>query len=285
MRFGPAGNCEDFYEKGYKSTLQAPAYLQEMGLSAFEYACGRGVMLKEETARAIGDAAQKHGIAVSIHAPYFTNLCNPDEEKQAKTIDYLLQAARAVTQMGGRRVIFHPGALMKRTREAAMETALVVMQRAVQEVLSAYPNVLLCPETLGKRNQFGNLQEVLALCAPYAGVVIPCIDFGHLHAAGCGAIRGAEEYEDILMCAVKALGPERMRAFHIHFSHIEFTAAGEKRHMKFSDEGYGPEFAPLADVLKKMELHPTVICESAGSQAMDALTMRDACKVRGIDVF
>ena len=54
VRFGPAGNCEDFYEKGYKSTVQAPEYLEKMGLDAYEYSCGRGVLLKQETAEKIG---------------------------------------------------------------------------------------------------------------------------------------------------------------------------------------------------------------------------------------
>lgn len=272
--FGPAGNSEDFYARGFKSTLQAPQYLAQMGLTAYEYSCGRGVMLKEETARKIGDAAAQQGIRVSIHAPYFTNLCNPDPEKQAATLNYLLQAAQAVTWMGGRRVIFHPGALMKSTRQAARERAEDCMRRAVEEVLGAFPHVVLCPETLGKRNQYGTLEEVLALCAPYGEHVVPCIDFAHLHAAGTGCIQGEADFDALLAQAEEALGSERMRFFHMHFSHIEYTAAGEKRHRTFAEPGFGPDFAALAPCLVRRGMRPTVICESAGTQAADAATMQ-----------
>lgn len=274
IRFGPAGNSEDFYERGFKSTVQAPEYLAGMGLTAYEYSCGRGVMLKEETARKIGEAAARWGVRVSIHAPYFTNLCNPDPEKQAATLQYLLQAARAVTWMGGTRVIFHPGALMKSTRQAARERAEACMRRVAEEVLGAYPEVVLCPETLGKRNQYGTLEEVLALCAPYGERVVPCIDFAHLHAAGGGCIAGESDFDALLNQAEAALGHERMRAFHMHFSHIEFTAAGEKRHRTFAEPGFGPDFAALAPCLLRRDLTPTVICESAGTQAADAATMQ-----------
>ena len=274
-RFGPAGNCEDFYDKGYKSTVQAPGYLKEMGLNAYEYSCGRGVMLKEDTARRIGEAAAENGVAVSIHAPYFTNLCNPDLEKLAGTVRYLAQAAQAVLWMGGRRVIFHPGALMKSSREEARERAEAAMKRCVEEVLSAYPDAVLCPETLGKKNQYGTLAEVLSLCAPYGEHVTPCIDFAHLHAAGCGCINGESDFDALLETAEQTLGHARMARFHMHFSHIEYTGAGEKKHRTFADEGFGPDFAYLAPCLARRGLTPTVICESAGTQAQDARQMRE----------
>ena len=274
VRFGPAGNCEDFYEKGYKSTVQAPEYLEKMGLDAYEYSCGRGVLLKQETAEKIGRAAADHHVALSIHAPYFTNLCNPEPAKQDATVNYIRQAAQAICWMGGTRVIFHPGALMKSTREAAHERALALMHRVTDEVLSEFPEIVLCPETLGKRNQYGTLEEVLALCAPYGERVLPCIDFAHLHAAGCGCIRSRRDFAAMLDRAEEILGKVRMQAFHIHFSHIEFTAAGEKRHRTFAEEGFGPDFAELAPELAARGMTPTVICESAGTQAADAAQMQ-----------
>lgn len=274
IRFGPAGNSEDFYAKGYKSTFQAPEYLSQMGLNALEYSSGRGVTLRQETAEKIGQAAAEHGIAISIHAPYFTNLCNPDPIRQDATVRYIMQAAQAVKWMGGQRVIFHPGAVMKMQREQARDNAQLLMARVVDEVLGAHPDVLLCPETLGKLNQYGTLDEMLALCAPYQKGVVPCIDFAHLHAAGGGCISAVDDFDALLDRSVQMLGQERMRNFHIHFSHIEYTAAGERRHRTFAEDGYGPDFALLAPCLVARELEPVVICESAGTQAHDALIMQ-----------
>ena len=99
-----------------------------------------GLFLRDRAAM----AAAENGVAVSIHAPYFTNLCNPDPEKLAGTVRYLTQAAQAVLWMGGKRVIFHPGALMKSSREEARERAEAAMRRCVEEVPSAFPGAVPC---------------------------------------------------------------------------------------------------------------------------------------------
>ena len=82
-RFGPAGNCDRFYEENHKATLEAPAWLAAQGLDAFEYSAGRGVSLSEKTARAIGQQARLHGVALSIHAPYYIN-CAAADRKSGK---------------------------------------------------------------------------------------------------------------------------------------------------------------------------------------------------------
>jgi len=130
IRFGPAGNCDRFYEEGNKASAQAPAWIAAQGLNAYEYAAGHGVALKEETARQIGEAAHENGIAVSIHAPYYINCGSPEEEKQLSSIDYLLKSARAIDWIGGNRVIFHVGSPGKRRREAAFEEACKVVRAA-----------------------------------------------------------------------------------------------------------------------------------------------------------
>ena len=87
-------------------------------------------------------------------------------------------------------------------------------------------------------------------------------------------MKGEEDFEAVIQRMAEALGMERIRRFHAHFSHIDFTAKGEKCHMTFADEGYGPDFRHLAPVLKKYGLEPTIICESRGTQADDAMTMK-----------
>ncbi|NCB05734.1 MAG: endonuclease IV, partial [Clostridia bacterium] len=94
-RFGPAGNCESFQKK-YRSSVQAPAFLAAMGLDAYEYQCGRGVNVSEETCRAIGEAARQNGIQMSVHAPYFINLSSDEPERMEKSVGYILAACRAV---------------------------------------------------------------------------------------------------------------------------------------------------------------------------------------------
>lgn len=272
-KFGPAGNAESF---PYKSSVDAPKWLREIGLDCYEYQCGKGVNVGEATARKIGLAAVEHGISLSLHAPYFINLANPDPDSLQKTIGYITSACLAADWMGAHRIIIHSGALMKRTRREAQEIAL----RSIKEVVRAcddtgFAHITLCPETMGKINQLGDLDEVLELCATDERL-IPCVDFGHLYARSLGVDEGAEVCCRMLDRIQEILGEERAGRFHSHFSQIEFTpGGGEKCHRTFADNGgYGPDWTPLAAEVARRGWSPTFICESAGTQAEDALTMK-----------
>ena len=95
IHFGPAGNSQSFYDEGHKHTIEQMPWLKTMGLNAYEYSFGRGVRLKEQTAREIGEEAQKNGITLSVHAPYFINLASDDPEKYEKNLAYFTESARA----------------------------------------------------------------------------------------------------------------------------------------------------------------------------------------------
>ena len=273
-KFGPAGNAENF---PYKSSADAPRWLGELGLDCYEYQCGKGVHVGEETARKVGKEAREHDIALSLHAPYFINLANPDPEALSKTIGYITGACLVADQMGAGRVVIHSGALMKRSRREALDIALGSIREVIRACDDAgFGHIALCPETMGKINQLGDLDEVLELCQVDRRL-IPCVDFGHLYARTWGELDGREAMESILDRIQGALGEERASVFHSHFSHIEFTPnGGEKCHRTFADDGgYGPDWRPLAQAVAARGWSPTFICESAGSQAEDALAMRE----------
>ena len=121
---------------------------------------------------------------------------------------------------------------------------------------------------------------MLALCAVDRRIT-PCIDFGHLNARTLGGIRSKEDYAAILDRMAEKLGDQRAERFHVHFSRIEYSAGGEKRHWTFAETQFGPEPQPLMELLAQRRLQPVIICESAGTQAEDAQTMqrmyRTAC--------
>ncbi len=272
-RFGPAGNAADF---PYKTSERAPAWIAAQGLDCYEYQCGKGVHIGEESARRIGAAAELAGIVLSLHAPYFINLANPDPDSRQKTIGYITAACRAADWMGARRVVIHSGALMGRTRRQAMEIALPALSAVLAACDDAgFGHIALCPETMGKINQLGDLDEVLKLCQLDERLV-PCVDFGHLYARSLGREDGEEAMARILDKMAAALGQERASRFHSHFSHIEFTPkGGEKCHRTFEDDGgYGPDWTPLARQVAARGWSPTFICESAGTQARDAAEMK-----------
>jgi len=275
LRFGPAGNSASFYAQGYKHTEQAPAWLGAMGLNAMEYSAGHGVSLKDDTARRIGEAARAHGVAFSIHAPYYINLANPAPERYERNIGYLLASARAVRNLGGDRVILHVGSCAKSEPAEAFANALDGLRRARRELTEAgFGDIRLCPETMGRDTQIGDLDAILRICEQDEGFV-PTIDFAHLHARSRGGLRTIEDFDAILRRMIEVLGEKRACAFHGHFCRIEYNQSGEKRHRTFADTEHGPDFALLAPLLADAKWAPTLICESSGTQAEDACAMRD----------
>lgn len=280
-QFGPAGNCDSFSVR-HKSSLDAPKWLAEFGLDCYEYQCGKGVRVSDEMAEKMRMNAEQNGITISLHAPYFINLANPAAESLEKNIGYILASCRAVDHMGGRRVVVHSGTLMKRSRGEALEIAKASLRKILTACDDAgYGHISLCPETMGKINQLGDLDEVLELCQ-LDGRLIPCVDFGHLYARSIGADEGLEASVRMLDQISAALGEERAQCFHSHFSMIEFTPnGGEKCHRTFEDNGgFGPDYRPLMEELARRGWSPTIICESAGTQAEDARTMKMYYKAR-----
>lgn len=272
--FGPGGNSISFQKEGHKSTLDAPKWLYERGLDAYEYECGQGVRVSEETAKKFGEEAKKYGITISVHAPYFISLSSVEEEKRENSIKYILDTLKVAKLMGGKRIVVHPGSCSKRDRNEAFEMAKDTMRKAVLEAKNnGYGDMEICPETMGKINQLGTVLEIATMCK-IDEMLVPTVDFGHINAREMGSLKTEEDFEKIVKCFIDELGEERGRRLHVHFSKIEYTTGGEKRHLTFEDNVYGPEFLPFAKIIKKYNLDLTVICESDGTMAEDALTMK-----------
>ena len=226
------------------------------------------------TAQAIREAAQGAGIALSVHLPYFINLAAQEPEKKEKNLQYFRDGLLAARAMGAVRAVFHPGSARGDRREALQRACGLLAQiLAALDREGLLDTVTLCAETMGKINQLGSLQEVIALCRVDPRIW-PAVDFGHLHCRGLGAIRGRADYAAILDELEHSLGMERARTLHVHFSRMEYTAGGEKMHHTLADTQYGPEFYPLALELAARDYAPVVICESRGTQAEDALALR-----------
>ncbi len=274
-KFGPAGSAESFKAMGYKSSLQIPEYLNKFSLDCFEYQCGRGVNIGEEKAKELGAIAKDKGISLSLHAPYYISMSSVEESKRLNSVNYILASARAVNAMGGDRIIVHTGSCGKISREEALSLAINTMKLSLEALKSeGLSHIHICPETMGKVNQLGTLKEVMELCKLDDGL-IPCIDFGHLNARDLGILKSKSDFENILNTIENELGKDRLNCFHSHFSKIEYTTGGEKRHLTFEDKIYGPDFEPLMELIYKKGLNPTFICESAGTQTEDAKQMKE----------
>ena len=272
ISFGPGGNSASFGKRKFPEDL--PAYLAEMGLDGYEIECGRGVRISAKTYELLPKLAQENNITLTLHAPYFISLSGEKEETRLKSLDYIQESAEAAQKLGAKKIVVHSGSCAKMTREQALELATDTLQRAQKRLdENGLSDIVICPETMGKINQLGTLSEVIGLCR-IDERFLPCVDFGHLNARTLGGIKTKADYAAILDEIENKLGHDRLKHFHVHFSKIMYTAGGEKEHLTFEDKEYGPDYEPLMELFRERDLEPTIICESAGTQAEDAAEMK-----------
>ena len=270
--FGPSGNSELFFEKGLKHTYQEPAFLASLGLGAFEYPAGNGITGGEAAFRRIGEEARLYGIALSFHTPYFISLSGVDPEKRLKSLVYIKDSLRCAEWMGADLIVIHAGSAGKIPREEALRLAGDTLLKALED--NPDSDIRFGVETMGKQNQLGTLDEVLELCS-LDERLYPVVDFGHLNARDCGGVfKTEDDYRRVFDRIATVLSPEKAMTLHCHFSKIEYTDKGEKRHLTFEDTVYGPDPEPLMQCIARDGLCPRILCESAGTQALDALAMQ-----------
>lgn len=264
VRFGPAGNDEKFYADGNQSSIDAPRWLQAMGLTAYEISFGRGIRMTEKTARIIGEQAAKHGVAISVHAPYYINLANLGSYD--KNYHYIKRSIELLHLMGGNRLVVHVGSQMTMSRPEALANCRDSLARVVKQLAAdGIDDYWLCIETMGKYAQIGNIDEICDLCTVDLQHIMPTVDFGHLNCLAQGQL-------DIPYIFTKL---QPFAHAHYHISFIEYGPKGEIRHLTLADQQYGFDLRQIMQLIKQRSGDDTVICESAQIMAQDSRRLAD----------
>lgn len=277
--FGPGGNSDSFHAAGYKSTLDAPAWVAAQGLDLYEFEAGRGLRQPPESLALIGKAAAAAGIGLSYHAPYFISISSAEEEKRENSRRIIRESLEAAECLGARTIVVHCGGCAKMTREEGMFLSRDTLTKFCEE--TPVSGVAVGLETMGKENQLGTLEEVLSLCTIDRRFV-PVVDFGHLYARSLGKeYLTVDDFRRAFDRIATVLSDDVAKNLHVHFSRIQYTDKGEKMHLTFAQEEFGPDFEPMAECIVRENLAPHIICESAGTQAEDALAMKRAWLAAG----
>jgi deoxyribonuclease-4 len=242
-------------------TISGIGRVAELKLGAMEIEFVRGVRMSNELAGEAGKAARKLGIRLSVHAPYYINLCNPEKVLDSKK--RIIDSCERGHHLGAGVVVFHAGFYGKLEHGEALE----MVKKACREMSGVLRkngwNVKLGLETTGKFSKFGTIDEILAVCAEVKGCV-PVIDWAHLYAI----YQGKVDFEGILSRVVSA-GFARI---HTHFSNIEFTDKGEKRHLTI--ENKQPDFSNVAKAILDSGLKDITIISESPALEKDALVMK-----------
>ena len=278
VRFGPSGNDVSFYQQGFKSSTQAPAWLKKLGLTAFEVSFGRGIRMTDKTATEIGEAARENGIRISAHAPYFINLANPDPTALKKSYDYIERSLQLLRIMGGNHLVVHIGSQGEHERDVAIENCKTNLKWVIKKLNEegGFYNFeyRICIETMGRFRAIGDYIEICDICK-IDRRVIPTLDFGHINCILQGELsRNKSIIPEIMDYCTLALGAEKMQNIHIHFSAVKFGPKGELSHTTLDNQKFAIPFAPLGRYIKEKGLEPTIICESTDIMAQDALKLK-----------
>jgi deoxyribonuclease-4 len=264
LLFGTAGVPKS---TGGTSTIGGIHRVAELGLDCLEVEFVKGVKMGGETAEMVGKAAREKGVKLSAHAPYYVNLNAAEEGKRLASMERLLASARMAEKCGAESVVFHCGyysrGVMERDRDRE-ERTFQNIKKGISEVASILKaeksGVVMRPETMGKRSQFGSLDEILRLCREVDGL-LPCVDFAHIHAREGG--RKANSYrafDRILRKIGKKLGDAALKKMHIHVSGVEYNAKGEMKHLNLDESDF--RYEEWVQAMKDAGVEGTVICES-----------------------
>jgi len=266
---------------------EMPMYLRAEGLDAFEYQMvrwGPVPQIRREMAEKLGANAVKNDVWLTAHGSYFVNLTAVQREVLEASKKRLLACVTGADWMRAHIVVFHPGSYAGRPPREVYETCEKAMMEVVESMRSlGITRVHLAPETMGKASQFGSLDEVLSLCER-VDLSEPNVDWAHLHARDRGRFKAIDDTRRVMDEVERRLGTEALKNLHCHFSHIEFTDKGERRHHNLDRVEYGPDFKFLARLVVEQGLNPVIACETPYLD-LDAQKLRDMVlhelKIRG----
>ncbi len=265
--FGPAGKPLKYKGTAYTSSK----YLSQNGLKAFEYQSSHGIRIGEESASILKSESKKEDVLISMHCPYYINMCSKDESKIESSIERLVDSARVGEWMGAYRLVFHPGFYSNQKPDKALNIAMEsykkLLARCEEE---GFENYTFAPETTGKKSQLGNIDEIISMCQDLEHFQ-PTIDFAHVHARGGGFLNSKEDYNSIFSKLEDGLDIQRL---HCHFTTIEYNHNGEIKHHNLYEDGFGPNIKDLLLNLIECDFKATIICETP-LRDEDALKMKD----------
>jgi len=277
-RFGPEGIPPIFRLLGAQLS-DVPKLLREEELDALEYQAvrwGQKPQMKQQDAENLGSEARKNDVLLSMHGSYFVNLSGKKDVVEASK-RRLIACATAAQWMGAYVVVFHTGFYGRLEKSFAFKNCVNALKDVAQTMNNlGIQNVKLGPETMGKVSQVGSIAEVLSICEQVEQTQL-VIDWSHLHARHQGKFRKVEDFREIVETVERRLGTEVARNMHCHFSKIEYTDRGERRHHVLEEPRFGPDFKMLAEVVADFRMRPVIIAETP-IQDVDAIRMRNTLR-------
>ena len=271
FKFGTVGSPSGTPKKPGGS-VGAIEFSKSIGLDTLELGWVQSVRVTEATCATIKSASDEHGVALSVHAPYFINL-NANDEEWPKSRKRLMDAAHYGYLAGATDIVFHPGSYFTNDPLEVLKIAIPRLQGCVDELKKNGDHVTLRPETMGKSAMLGSFEDAVAM-SKAIDMVQPCLDFAHLHARpGDGSMNTYDEWSRLLEIYGKELGSKALKNLHIHLSGIEYGPKGEKNHLPLAEADLNMK--ALFKALNEFGCAGRIMCESPIMEE-DAMNMKKA---------
>ncbi len=259
-----------------RDTLNGVKQVRKLGLDAMEFEFVQNVHVNEALAPVIKKTAEELGVVLTCHGQYYVNLAAIEPEKLHASINRMLSAARRVNECGGYSITWHMGYYLGRPKDKVHEIVTHGVKDVVKKLQDEGIKLWIRPETTGKETQWGDLQETIKL-AQEVEQVLPCVDFGHLHARYNGTNNTLEEFRDILSQIEKGLGREALDNMHIQCCGINYGPKGEKNHLNFEESDFN--WKDMLKAWKEFKIKGVVITESPNIEGDALLLQREFSKL------
>lgn len=255
-----------------RDTLNGVKQVRKLGLDAMEFEFVQNVHVNETLAPIIKKTAEELNVVLTCHGQYYVNLAAIEPAKLHASIGRMLSAARRVNECGGYSITWHMGYYLGRPKDKVHEIVTRGVKEVVKKLQDEDVKIWIRPETTGKETQWGDLQETIKL-SQEVEQVLPCIDFGHLHARYNGTNNTLEEFRNILSQIEKGLGREALDNMHIQCCGINYGPKGEKNHLNFEESDFN--WKDMLKAWKEFKIKGVVITESPNIES-DALMLQRA---------
>lgn len=261
LHFGPAR------VPSRESPEAAVVALLENGFSACEIDFEGRFWMDYDFAAEFGELARAGDIALSVHAPIAGFMGHAERGKKLNMAVGMLDHSAGIAKAAGAEVVvFHPGFLLGRTREEAIDSVCEQLGELRERLAAKDRAVPFGIEVMGRVRELGSADDVVEI-SRRLGWVRPVLDFAHMHATSDGGFTAVEPFVEGLAKVDAVLAPGA--PFHIHFSDIQFANRNETKHLPYGAGTLRAE--PLADALAQFDRPATVISEAPDLESTQAI--------------
>ena len=268
LLFGTAGIPISTKPRTYPDALQ---HLVNLKLGCMEMEFVRGVNMNAKTQSEVRELRKTLDLVLSAHGPYYINLNAQEQDKVDASIKRILDTARVTHACGGYSITFHAAYYMGQDKQKVHNTVVDRVKDIVETLKSENIKIWIRPETTGKGTQWGDLDEIISLSKEF-DMVLPCVDFSHLHARSVGLYNTYDEFAGIFEKIGNEVGQYALENFHAHIAGINYGPKGEKNHLLLEESDFN--YKDLMKALKDFNVKGIIICESPNLEG-DALILHN----------